>query len=784
MGGRVVLRCMSANIQAASKEATLSWQEYLDHGWKLTEIKPGSKSPRNLGWQERDAPFNAAARGAGLCHAWSGTCSIDIDDLALAEKWLEARGVDLAALLSAPDAVRIESGKPNRAKLLYALSSPIRSKKVVENKLNIIDFRGATAEGLSVQDVLPPTMHPETGRPYAWAYGDAALGHWSQIPPLPASLEALWRALIGPTPEGPAVKTNGAGAISVANLEAWLATKDPDMDRDAWVAVGMRVHEATNGQGFYLWDNWSRKGEKYKGSHDLQAPWRSFHVGGGLGIGQILADKVADMADFPVEEVSEFEPSIEPTDNTVFAQAYRLLQPRLVYLTAQGRFWGQPAEPRIDKLDRHLGGPMKREDLASMFERWMPSTRSSNGKEFRQKPLEFWNRHITNPLMARAPNFNPGGGTIFTDRDGYDYVNTYKPYVVQPLAPRPNELEAWDWLWCRIEDEAYRRWLKQFFAFILLNPGAKVTAAPLLYGDPGTGKSTLMKRVPELLYGTRNVHLMSNKVLRSQFSDALTGTWFLVLDELKTDGGKQDRVELANEMKPWITEPELQIHPKGLPPYYVTNRLQLTATSNNDDAVHITRDDRRWAVCEMGGGPMTAQQKLDLYDGFLETDRAPGVLRWFMERVDLVGFTRTTQAPDTAGRREMVRASLGMWESKLAEAATAGDAPFDRDAFRATDIRETLMGMNAPNVYRINSVLRKAGIPTKTTHTERGNIIVWQNIDHWRQAGNAALLRHIETGERPVGFSWTREIPIAIRRLAGDDDGTDPNADLLGNVNG
>jgi hypothetical protein len=216
----------------------------------------------------------------------------------------------------------------------------------------------------------------------------------------------------------------------------------------------------------------------------------------------------------------------------------------------------------------------------------------------------------------------------------------------------------------------------------------------------------------------------------------------------------------------------------------VTNRLQLTATSNNDDAVHITRNDRRWAICEMGGGAMTAEQKLDLYDGFLETDRAPGVLRWFMERVNLVGFTRTTQAPDTAGRQEMIRAGLGEWESKLAEAAYAGAPPFDRDAFRPTDIRELLMGMKAPNVYRINSVMRKAGIPTKSLHTNSGNLIVWQNADLWQQAGGAALLRHVETGERPSGFKWTRQIPIAIRRLAGDDGDADPNADLLGEIDG
>lgn len=763
-----------------------NWREYLDFGWQLAELRPGSKAPRLDGWQKKGAPFNPAAMGAGLVHEHSGTCALDVDDMQRAEKWLAERDVAIADLFNAPDRVQLIGNPLNHGKLLYRLAAPRRSKKVTEiteaGRRNIIDFRCA-----GNQDVLPPSIHPDTGAPYSWHYGDALLGHWSQLPELPSQLDAIWAALVTPLAQRPAGADMPAADVSIDDLVAWLDKQDPDCDRDSWVHVGMRVHTATNGQGFYIWDNWSRKGEKYAddgNARDMAAAWRSFKVGGGLGVGPILAEKVASVDEFPITPPDEFAPPDEsqPADNSAFAQAGRLLQPRLIFLTAQSRFWGRPAVPTIKHLDEHLNGPLKREDVTDIFQRFMPVTMDSKGRSFQDTPLDFWRRKIANPIVARAVNFHPGEGSIFRDRDGQLYVNTYQPYEVEALRPKPHETEAWEFLWSQIKDEHYRRWLQQFYSFILRYPGVKVTAAPLLYGEPGTGKSTLMKRVPELLYGVRHVHLMSNDVLRSTFSDALTGTWFMVLDELKTDGGKQDRVELANKMKPWITEPELQIHPKGLPPYYVTNRLQMTATSNEDDAVHINSNDRRWAVCEVTGAPLTPQQKLDLYEGFLETDRAPGVVRWLMQKVDLTGFTRTTQAPDTPGRREMIRASLGAWESKLAELAYAGAPPFDRDAFWGNDVREALLGSNPPNLYRIGSVLKRAGIPTAVMHTAKGDVLVWQNYKLWRGYGGAAILHHMETGERPGAHVWGREIPVAIKRLVGDDT-EDLNADLLGNVN-
>jgi len=116
--------------------------EYLANGMALVRIPTGQKGPVSTGW---NTPENVitdekeAARLAGnigLAHAYClpvPTMALDLDDMARAEPWLAARGIDVNALLEAEDAVQIISGKAGRAKLLYRLPSglaPIESLTV------------------------------------------------------------------------------------------------------------------------------------------------------------------------------------------------------------------------------------------------------------------------------------------------------------------------------------------------------------------------------------------------------------------------------------------------------------------------------------------------------------------------------------------------------------------------------------------------------------------------------------------------------------------------------
>lgn len=170
--------------------------EYMDVGFKLCRIAAGTKGPKTKGWQDTPISLDQVNHeGLGLIHALSGTCAIDLDNFESAVAWFEGRDIDLRAMLDADDAVQIKSGRPNRGKLVYRLPSDMRPLPLVQVKnpdgSMLIEFRCAATEGAGCQDVLPPTLHPDTGKPYEWG----GAGDFKNLPTLPPAVQALWQSL-------------------------------------------------------------------------------------------------------------------------------------------------------------------------------------------------------------------------------------------------------------------------------------------------------------------------------------------------------------------------------------------------------------------------------------------------------------------------------------------------------------------------------------------------------------------------------------------------------------
>jgi putative DNA primase/helicase len=102
--------------------------------------------------------------GIGLIHGLSGTCTLDIDNIEHSQIALEAIGVDLSQLMR--DGVRIESGRLNRSKLIYKAPVGIELKRHALNWVNELNPKESDVvfelRGGMTQDVLPPSIHPDT----------------------------------------------------------------------------------------------------------------------------------------------------------------------------------------------------------------------------------------------------------------------------------------------------------------------------------------------------------------------------------------------------------------------------------------------------------------------------------------------------------------------------------------------------------------------------------------------------------------------------------------------
>src|SRR5262245_31605639 len=171
--------------------------EYVRFGWPVVLLPPHSKGEHGMrkGWNTRvnavtDPDVVARWHGnVGLLLAFAGVVSIDVDNLNAARAWFMVQDIDLDAMLNAHDAVRIESGREGRAKLLYRVPAPFTPEEFLTRRILgalgndrnvILELRCAGNGGVSMQDVLPPSVHPDTGQPYRWR------GDWRALPELPA----------------------------------------------------------------------------------------------------------------------------------------------------------------------------------------------------------------------------------------------------------------------------------------------------------------------------------------------------------------------------------------------------------------------------------------------------------------------------------------------------------------------------------------------------------------------------------------------------------------------
>lgn len=728
------------------------FSDYVKFGWAICGIDSGSKSPRYADWNTNPLPADACEElpGAGLLHALSGTCALDIDNLETARAWLAERGVDVDALLGADDAVKISSGRPNRAKLLYRLSKPLRTIKPDGQGL---ELRCATVGGQSVQDVLPGTIHPDTKKPYTWEFG--IIGDWKALPAIPSRLLAAWRA------ESAALATVdevGTGPkMGSDELRKLLRGKSPDTGYDAWLRVGMALHDATGGaaEGLRLWNEWSKPGKTYKGEQDLYVHWVSFQSAPGKQVvtaDSLKIDTVADPEDFEIVEIPKDKAAEAPEivadraavkatraeNKTKKSNAIDYLAARLVFVRTD--------ECYFDLEDRSMIGSDNA--VRKLFKAQMPS---KNGAKLNPVTLLEDSKAVR---IVRARGFVPGSEALF-EYDGETFVNTFRPNRVAPIPPMKDELDKIDWIFNRIDDPEYRHWIMQFYAHAVQFPGVKIKSMPLIWSKTQrNGKSTIIKTIPKLLVGRHYSNDVTSGELSSDFNDFVMGAWHLNLAEFRA-GTRGERTAIATKLKNWIADDDISVHPKGKAAFTMPNHFFMTASSNEDDAAAIDDSDERWGVHELNKPKYTPEERQWIYHEFLLTTRAAPVLRHFFLNFDVTGFDPAASAIKTAARNAMIATSAGSDIVLLEEMFERRESFFARDVVLSSDVADHVQkhsayrNMNSRQIGRILTGHPFHGVPCQfRVGMGRYRGVILRNMEKWVGAPGKDIMAHIN-GDDP-----------------------------------
>ena len=261
----------------------------------------------------------------------------------------------------------------------------------------------------------------------------------------------------------------------------------------------------------------------------------------------------------------------------------------------------------------------------------------------------------------------PDRATI-TDGLRRKYVNTYVPADIDnrpgDITPFLNHLEK------LFPVENDRRILIEWLAHNVKYPGHKIPWAPLIQGGEGIGKNVFKYIMQNAM---NKVYFYQPKAKQLADSGAKFNGWmeaklFFLVDEVKTD----DKREMMETLKPFISELELEIEGKGSDQRMGDTPGNWLFFSNWKDALPITLNTRRHCIL------YSVLQDLDdlraagfgdvyltkLYDWILKEGGAQFVTHYLLN-YPIERGALPVRAPHTSSTHEAIAESRGWLEDEI-----------------------------------------------------------------------------------------------------------------------
>ena len=148
---------------------------------------------------------------------------------------------------------------------------------------------------------------------------------------------------------------------------------------------------------------------------------------------------------------------------------------------------------------------------------------------------------------------------------------------------------------CRGNEELFR-FLMNWLAALVQFPGQPGRTALVLTGEEGTGKGYFANTmVGSFFHPEQYLHINGSNELTGTFNDHLSGKVYIFADE-STWGGDPRAV---NRLKSLITEETVTINKKFHSIESEPSMLHIIIASNDEFAVNITPEDRRFAIFDV-----------------------------------------------------------------------------------------------------------------------------------------------------------------------------------------
>lgn len=182
----------------------------------------------------------------------------------------------------------------------------------------------------------------------------------------------------------------------------------------------------------------------------------------------------------------------------------------------------------------------------------------------------------------------------------------------------------------------------------------------ILQGVQGDGKSFFADLMQAVL-GRRNVRRLDAQQLEDRYTAWAVGQLFCFVEELRLQG--HSRFEIYNKIKPFISNSEMNVHPKNVNPYQAINTTAYMAATNYMDALPVDDNDRRSFILKSAWQSGAAIRLFEAENPdyfrnlFGALERAGALRRWLTEFELHEEFDAKGRAPLTEARDEMIELS-------------------------------------------------------------------------------------------------------------------------------
>lgn len=288
------------------------------------------------------------------------------------------------------------------------------------------------------------------------------------------------------------------------------------------------------------------------------------------------------------------------------------------------------SEPVFDLLNKEFSSFVA---LAKFNQSTYPGTKTIKGIETETglSAAEAW--FYSTRQRYQGLKFNPSNKSLIIQEDNREYLNLYTGYNVEPQEGDLYKL----WLdlllkvICNKNKEMYNytlAWFAQMIQFPTQRPGV---ALVMKSDAQGLGKGLLLRWIARIL-GKHGNRIDKPELLTGRFNKHFMNKIFTFVDEGFWAGDKAGRGTLYG----MITEPTIQIEPKGHDPFEIENHTHFVFASNQDWVIPAEMDVRRFAVIDI---PSKNKQIADYYTKIADNIN-PGAshLLYFLLHYDVSDF--------------------------------------------------------------------------------------------------------------------------------------------------